>query len=130
MLTLMRTVAAAVVLVADSHDLDVGVDDRSGGVLAVGHLRVRCDLADPVEDGVAGGDSGPGLGLPMEVATLTDLLRAEAAWSLRGNRSGALLVGWYAASIGARRKGRTPEEASHDAVRYTEGPYGGQEGRL
>jgi hypothetical protein len=54
MLTLMRTVAAAVVLVADSHDLDVGVDDRSGGVLAVGHLRVRCDLADPVEDGVAG----------------------------------------------------------------------------
>ena len=52
----------------------------------------------------------PGRGLSLDVATLTELLReAETApWRVRADRSEAPLVGWYAAYIVARERGKTP----------------------
>jgi hypothetical protein len=66
----------------------------------------------------------------MDVATLTDLLREaeEHHGPYEATAPEHHWSGWYAAYIGARQQGRTPDEASSDAARYIEGQRTGQGG--
>jgi catechol 2,3-dioxygenase-like lactoylglutathione lyase family enzyme len=64
----------------------------------------------------------PGRGLPIDVATLTDLLREteEHHGQYEPTAPKHHWSGWYAAYIVARERGRTPEEAAAEAARHIE----------
>ena len=58
----------------------------------------------------------------MDVATLTDLLREAEEHHARYEAAAPEhhWSGWYAAYIGAREQGSTPEQASDDAALHIE----------
>jgi catechol 2,3-dioxygenase-like lactoylglutathione lyase family enzyme len=66
----------------------------------------------------------PGRGLPLDLATLTDLLRETETRHGEYEPSAPKhhWSGWYAAYIIARERGRTAEEAAKDAALHIEGP--------
>ncbi len=65
---------------------------------------------------------------PMEIATLTDLLREaeEHHGPYEATAPKHHWSGWYAAYIVARQQGRTPDDASGDAARYMAAQQGRQ----
>jgi catechol 2,3-dioxygenase-like lactoylglutathione lyase family enzyme len=65
----------------------------------------------------------PGRGLSMDVATLTELLREaeEHHGAYEATAPKHHWSGWYAAYIGARQRGRAPEDAIEDAALHMKG---------